>query len=431
MDQFSDAYIDFEEYIRQREPDGRRMGRIWQTAIGLQDVDGLEPSTYLLQTAKRNIDGEVSLSQVRDLVRDYYETAEGRQMAGERTEEADKVSVRIAELLSEDAFTFSPVQLTAIHRRLFQDVFDHAGKFRTYNIKKREWVLDGRSVTYTGHDLIRETLEYDFDQEKSFSYQGLEPRDVVAHFARFISNLWQVHPFGEGNTRTTAVFAIKYLRALGFRVNNELFAAHSWYFRNALVRANYADIGEGIEEDCSFLERFFRNLLLGESVTLKNRYLHLRAGELLDGSETENDSSETVNAGDETINGSHETENAGNETENAGNETVNANRETENARNETVNAANETVNADRETVNETVNTDGETKDEEGLSLGQRILREVLLDPRITYDRLAARLGVSRATVGREVALLRADGWLVREGSAKGGHWVVESAAEID
>lgn len=418
MDQFSDAYIDFEEYIRQSEPDGRRMGRIWQTAIGLQDVDGLVPSAYLLQTAKRNIDGEVSLSQVRDLVRDYYETAEGRQMADERTEEADKVSVRIAELLSEDAFTFSPVQLMAIHRRLFQDVFDQAGKFRTYNIKKREWVLDGQSVTYTGHDLIRETLEYDFDQEKGFSYQGLEPRDVVAHFARFVSNLWQVHPFGEGNTRTTAVFAIKYLRTLGFRVNNELFAAHSWYFRNALVRANYADIGEGIEEDYSFLERFFQNLLLGENVALKNRYLHLRAGELLGGDETER---ETVNSNGETVNDIDETVNAVAETENATAETVNAAAET-------VNFANE---AERETETVSDETERETENGGVSNLGRRVLQEMSLEPRITYDQLAMRLGVSRATIGREVALLRATGRLVREGSAKGGRWLVAPAPSVE
>ncbi len=354
MDKFSNTYTDLEEYIRQSEPDAHRRGLIWQTAIGLQDVDGLEPSAYLVQTAKRNIDGDVSLAEVRDLIRDYYETAEGHRVSENRTEEADKVSVRIAELLSEDAFTFSPVQLTAIHRRLFQDVFAHAGQIRTYNISKREWVLGGKSVTYTGCDLIRETLDYDFAQEKGFDYTALSQRDVVAHFARFISNVWQVHPFGEGNTRTTAVFAIKYLRTLGFDADNDLFAAHSWYFRNALVRANYADIQAGIREDTSFLEAFFRNLLLGESNELKNRYLHLGTEGLF---------------------------------------------------------------SQAETLNETIN--------ETLSERQRLIyEEITLDPKATYNQIAERAGMSRASVARIVAELKQLGLIERKGSRKTGTWVV-------
>lgn len=375
MDRFTDAYTDLEEYIRLSEPDGRRMGRIWQTAIGLQDVDGLAPSDYLVRTAKRNIDGEVSLDEVRGLISDYYETAEGRRDAENRTEEADKVAVRIAELLSEDAFTFSPVQLTAIHRHLFQDVFKHAGQIRDYNIKKKEWVLDGRSVTYASYGLIRETLDYDFDQERSFRYRGLGSDEVVAHFARFVSNLWQVHPFGEGNTRTTAVFAIKYLRSLGFAVDNELFAAHSWYFRNALVRANYANIQSGVEEDPAFLQAFFRNLLLGEQNELKNRFLHVQA--------------KAMQSQDETVS-----------------ETVNDDRETIN---ETINSDDETINVERETINE----------------GQQLVLRALADnPGATYGQLVEVTGLSRASIARAISSLKAYGLIEREGSKKTGSWVV-------
>ena len=265
--------FDFDEYIRQSEPDKQQKGYIWQTAIGLQDVDGLKPSDYLIETAKKNIDGDITLEEANDLIHSYYKSKTTRLDVENRTEEADKVSARIAQLLSEDAFVFSPNQLIAIHRRLFDGIYKFAGTIRDYNISKQEWVLQGKSVVYAGADLIRDTLRHDFDLENNFDYSALSIDESIKHITGFIANMWQIHPFGEGNTRTTAVFAIKYLRSLGFNVTNTLFADNSWYFRNALVRANYADIQKGIYEDKSYLERFFRNLILDEQNELKNRYL--------------------------------------------------------------------------------------------------------------------------------------------------------------
>ena len=269
--------FDFDEYIRQSEPDKQKKGYIWQTAIGLQDVDGLKPSDYLIETAKKNIDGDITLEEANDLIHGYYESKTARLDVENRTEEADKVSARIAQLLSEDAVVFSPNQLIVIHRRLFDGIYKFAGVIRDYNISKREWVLRGKSVVYAGSDTIRDTMNYDFDLEKSFDYSALSIDESIKHITGFIANMWQIHPFGEGNTRTTAVFAIKYLRSLGFNVTNTLFADNSWYFRNALVRANYADIQNGIYEDKSYLEKFFRNLILGENNELKNRYLLIGA----------------------------------------------------------------------------------------------------------------------------------------------------------
>ena len=243
----------------------------------MQDVDGLKPSEYLIETAKKNIDGDITLEEANDLIHGYYESKTARRDVENRTEEADKVSARIAQLLSEDAFVFSPNQLIAIHRRLFDGIYKFAGVIRDYNISKREWVLQGKSVVYAGSDTIRDTMNYDFDLEKSFDYSALSIDESIKHITGFIANMWQIHPFGEGNTRTTAVFAIKYLRSLGFNVTNTLFADNSWYFRNALVRANYADIQKGVYEDKSFLEKFFRNLILGENNELKNRYLLIGA----------------------------------------------------------------------------------------------------------------------------------------------------------
>ena len=269
--------FDFDEYIRQSEPGKQQKGYIWQTAIGLQDVDGLKPSKYLIETAKKNIDGDITLEEANDLIHSYYKSKTARLDVENRTEEADKVSARIAQILSEDAFVFSPNQLIAIHRRLFDGIYKFAGTIRDYNISKKEWILKGKSVVYAGADTIKDTMKYDFDLEKSFDYSALSIDESIKHITGFIANMWQIHPFGEGNTRTTAVFAIKYLRSLGFNVTNTLFADNSWYFRNALVRANYADIQKGIFEDKTFLERFFRNLLLDEQNELKNRYLIIGA----------------------------------------------------------------------------------------------------------------------------------------------------------
>ena len=265
-----------EEYIRQGEPMQRERGQIWQTAIGLQQVDGLNTSAYLLQTAKQHIEGDITLQKAKELIDSYYQSQQVRQNSeSEATEEADKVSARIAELLSEKTFAFNPSQLIAIHRHLFTGIYKFAGKIRDYNITKREWVLRGDTVYYAGADMISETLKYDFEQEKSFNYSSVSVDEAIAHLATFCSNIWQIHPFGEGNTRTTAVFMIKYLTTLGFKVNNEIFANNSWYFRNALVRANYTNVLQGVSYNPLFLKQFFRNMLLNENHPLQNRELHL------------------------------------------------------------------------------------------------------------------------------------------------------------
>lgn len=269
--------LDFEQYIRNTEPGKKEKSYAWSTAIGLQQVDGLTPSKYLFDTAKRNIDGEITFDEAKSLIDTYYESkTECTENSEERTEEADKVASRIAQILSEKSFNFSPSHLIAIHGRLFEGIFKFAGKLRDYDISKREWVLDGDTVMYGAAFELKAALEYDFEQERNFSYKNLTREEIVRHITFFVSRLWQIHAFGEGNTRTTAVFTIKYLRSLGFNVNNDIFAENSWYFRNALVRANYTNLQKGIQENQEFLEKFFRNLLLGEQNELRNRYCHIR-----------------------------------------------------------------------------------------------------------------------------------------------------------
>lgn len=266
---------DFEEYIRQSEPHKREKGYAWQTAIGLQAVDGLKPSEYLKEKARQHIEGDITIDEVKQLVDSYYKSKVARSSSEDRTEEADKVSARITEILSENTFTFSPIEYLAIHRHLFEGIFSHAGQIRDYNITKNEWVLKGATELYASAGSIRETLEYDFSQEKIFDYKNLNIDEAIRHIARFVSGIWQIHAFGEGNTRTTAVFTIKYLHTFGFNFSNETFANHSWYFRNALVRANYNDLTKGVYATTEFLEKFFRNLILNEQNELKNRNLQI------------------------------------------------------------------------------------------------------------------------------------------------------------
>ena len=273
------GYIDFDEYIRQGEPAQREAAYAWSTAIGLQAVDGLKTSKYLNDLARRNIEGELTMDQVDKLLDSYYESKAAREAHDDDKNEADKASRNIKKILSVKTIDFTANGFVSLHRRIFDGVFKHAGQLRDYDITKKEWVLEGDTVNYLNWEDLRRALDYDIKQEREFSYKGLSQDDLVTHIAGFVSGLWQIHAFGEGNTRTTAVFTIQYLRSIGFDVENDLFAKHSWYFRNALVRANYKNAVKGIDYSPVYLQRFFRNLLFGEQWDLRNRYLHIHPTE--------------------------------------------------------------------------------------------------------------------------------------------------------
>ena len=274
-----EGYLDFDEYIRQGEPDKQEKASIWQTAIGLQAVDGLKTSDYLKQTARKHIEGEIDIDQARELIKTYYQSKTKHDPDDDEKQEADKVSANITKILSTKTLDFSTKGYIALHRRVFEGVMKHAGELRQYDITKKEWVLENDTVNYLNWEDLRRAIDYDLEQERNFSYKGISQDAMIAHITKFVSGIWQIHAFGEGNTRTTAVFTIQYLRSIGFDVNNDLFARHSWYFRNALVRANYKNAKMGIDYTPVYLERFFRNLLLGEKWDLRNRYLHIHPTE--------------------------------------------------------------------------------------------------------------------------------------------------------
>ncbi len=282
---------EFEEYKRLGEPGKLEKSEIWETAIGLQLVDGLKPSKYLIQTAKSHIEGDITFEDVKNQISSYYKEKPAKTDNEKEELEADIVSSRIAEILSEKAFSLSFVEFIGIHKRLFDGLYDFAGTIRTYNIEKQEWVIEGKSVTYGNYPNIQSYIEYDLQEEKKFSYKGLSQKDTLNHIAEFISRLWQIHAFGEGNTRTVAVFLIKYLRTLGFDIDNTLFSENSWYFRNSLVRANYVDYTNNIYATNEFLIKFLENLLMGGKHELKNRYMHIS-------NDTVND---TVNSKNDTV----------------------------------------------------------------------------------------------------------------------------------
>lgn len=263
--------MDFDKY-KKESPEKYKKVYAWETAIGLQKVDDLTPSEYLYEIAERNINDELSFEEAQNFLNSYYLE---KPKDYERTEEADKVSIRIAELISSNSFVFSLIEYINIHKQLFEGIYDHAGQIRTYNISKKEWVLNGNSVAYGNSYNLEDLLEYDFKKEKEFKYSNLTKEEFIKHIAEFISNLWQIHAFSEGNTRTTAVFLIKYLNTKGFEINNDLFAKHSWYFRNALVRANYSNFMLGIDESTKYLEMFLENLLFNTEHILSNKMLHI------------------------------------------------------------------------------------------------------------------------------------------------------------
>ena len=272
-------YLDFDAYIRQGEPDQKEKAGYWQTAIGLQAVDGLKVSDYLQDTARKHIEGNITIDEARELVNQYYVTQTAHDAHDDDKEEADRVSSNIVKVLSSPTFDFTTGGYQSVHRRVFEGVMKHAGEFRTYDITKKEWVLEGDTVLYLNWEDLRRAIDYDLEQERAYSYKGKSQDEMISHLTKFVSGLWQIHAFGEGNTRTTAVFTIQFPRSLGFDVDNDQFARHSWYFRNALVRANYRNVAKGIDYSPVYLERFFRNLLLGEQWDLRNRYLHIHPTE--------------------------------------------------------------------------------------------------------------------------------------------------------
>ena len=263
-------------YQAEKEPQKKERYGNWATAKGLQQVDGLETSAYLDQVAADNIEGKISAYEAIKLVDSYYEV-KGDREADDPYEEADKVAARINAIIGESGFTLCPEELQQIHRRLFEGVFDHAGQFRTMNFIKREWVLDGGTVTYGDFHYIRENLERRVWRERNTYYATLDEDVAIFRLARFVSDIWQTHPFNEGNTRSVAVFAIKYFRSLGYDVDNTAFHNNSWYFRNALVRANYTSVKKKVDADLSYLESFLESVLLGKGGEFHNRDLHIYA----------------------------------------------------------------------------------------------------------------------------------------------------------
>ena len=377
------AGFDFDEYIRQVEPSKKERGKAWAAAIGLQQVDKLVPSSYLYETARRNIEGEISIDEANQLIDSYYERKSSRSAEEERTEEADKVAARIARILGEKSFRFSPSYLIALHKELFYGIYRFAGVLRDYDITKKEWVLQGNTVLYGASFELKTALEYDFEQERQFNYKNLSSLEIVIHISFFVSRLWQIHPFGEGNTRTTAVFTIKYLQTLGFTVSNEPFEQNSWYFRNALVRANYSDIQRGIQETPVFLENFFDNLLFGGHHELKNRYMHIAY-------KKKYQSGEACSV------------------EDGGcvpyNDTVNV-----------------SVN-DRGTVSVKENTNAGIKISENMHIILNAIRE---NPCITQNELAEKIGVSVRSIIRNMKKLQEAGLVRRVGADKNGYWKVQ------
>ncbi len=276
----NDNYLDkikYEKIGETKDSEQRQLN--WNIAFGLQAVDNLTPSKYMVNLATENIIGKKSYEVVEEEVKNYYENVDKKKI-DKAEKQADEVSLRIVKILNDKAFTFNYLTLKQYHKKLFENIdigIDgrYIGEFRDYNITKKESILNGETVQYADYSMIEETLKYDFEEEARQKYIDRTDKEKIDRLCKFTAHIWQVHPFGEGNTRTTALFIQKYLNSKGFNVNNELFKDNSLYFRNALVRANYSNISKGIEEDNKYLVMFFENLLLNKQNKLDNSELKL------------------------------------------------------------------------------------------------------------------------------------------------------------
>lgn len=257
------------EYTEETKPKGYVKQLEWDMAIGLQEVDNLKPSKYLEKLLEENVNGNLTIKQVEEELREYYIEKDKKQELNHNELECDFVSTRIVELLQIDNFELSVDYLKYIHKYLFQDVYEFAGEFRNIDFSKHEKILNNDSVAYGDCKTLKESLEYDISLEKEKNYKDMSVVEVINNITKFSSSIWQVHPFREGNTRTTALFIEKYLISLGYNVDNTIFKDKSVYFRNALVRSNYFNNYLNIKEDSRYLVKFYENLLLG-----KNNNLH-------------------------------------------------------------------------------------------------------------------------------------------------------------
>ena len=267
LDSSKNDYIETEtpkNYVKQLE---------WDMAIGLQEVDNLKPSKYLEKLLQENVTGEKTIYEVEKELKEYYTGKENNNNVNHNELECDLVSTRIVELLQEDNFELSIDYLKYVHKYLFQDVYEFAGEFRKIDFSKHERILNNDSVAYGDHKLLEQSLDYDITLEKNKNYKEMNIVDVINNITDFSSRIWQIHPFREGNTRTTALFIEKYLVSLGYNVDNTLFKDKSVYFRNALVRSNYFNNYLNIKEDNSFLIKFYENLLLGKNNNLHSKDL--------------------------------------------------------------------------------------------------------------------------------------------------------------
>ncbi len=258
------------------EPGRSERAAAWQTAIGLQAADRISTSDYLRQTSMKHVNGQISLEQVNQLLYRYYFEMNAQEAGDPETEEADKVALNIVRILTSETLDFTPEGLASLHRQIYEGVYENAGKQRVADVSKREWVLGGDTVSFLGLETLPGALEQIIAQEKQYRYEDATSDELISHLSSFISELWEICAFGEGNTRFTGVFTLLYLRYLGISIKFNTFTNDSWYFHNALVRANFRDLVKNIEPQTIYLERFFRNLILGEQWDLRNRYIHVR-----------------------------------------------------------------------------------------------------------------------------------------------------------
>lgn len=256
------------EKVTKQYQDYSKSKEYWDVAKGLQAVDNLKTSEYLDVLIDENLSGKKTYEQVEADIKNYYHN---NSLESSRESEADLSATRISKLLNIPDFRLTKDELRYTHRFIFEGVFpenlkDYVGIFRNKDIRKNEDILNGKSVIYTSHERISDYLDNDLNEEKERIKN--EKINDIKHLSRFISNIWNIHPFFEGNTRAIAAFILRYLRKNGININNDLFKENSKYFRNALVLSSDNETRQVV--DYSYLESFLTKLIVDKSHQLKS-----------------------------------------------------------------------------------------------------------------------------------------------------------------
>ena len=267
------------KYLTSRNKQEREACLLWLTAFGIQSVVDLKPSADLLRIIINHIEGKYDIERTRSEVRAFYHEQHKQSHGGghhHRFEEADKVAVRIVDYFERGEFELTPESFSFAHRSMFHNLYHNSGQLREAAASKKEWVLGNTAVLYPKHEEIKPYLNYLFSNERSIDLSKLTPQHRLRHLCEFIAKLFMINAFQYANSRATFVYSMKYFLSLGYHFQNDTFFREAWFFRNAIIRACYTNMHQGVYPTTMHMEMFLGNLFLNEENELRNHRMVIR-----------------------------------------------------------------------------------------------------------------------------------------------------------